>query len=80
MENALKHSSLDKDNSSRSGPRKTAGTKVMGTLGRKVGLLLGCTVAVSLAVIAAGVHIGAHGEDRMCTGMVIWFAEFIQSL
>ncbi len=49
-------------------------------IGRKIGLYMCGIVIVSLVLVAVGVHIGAHGEDHLYTGAVLWLADLLRPL
>ncbi len=80
MEGSLKYFAKGGGGSNRSSSPQMTRSITKALLGRRPVLLLGSTVAICLAVVAAGVHLGAHGEDRWFTGAVIWLSEILKSL
>ena len=80
MEEPVKQDSKDQPRPKIPGSYKRTGIQNITPSGNKALVLLGVTVVGSLAVIAAGVHIGANGENRMYTGIVLWLADFLQSI
>lgn len=46
---------------------------------RKALVLLTLLMLVSLAIVAAGAHVGAHGHDQWYARFIVWIANLIRA-